>query len=415
MLKSHLKIAVAVLLRHKFFTFVNLFGITITLAILLVVTALLDHIFAGTPPEVHQSRTLGVFRVNLINDDGLQSSALPSFELLDLHLRDLPGAEKVSISSFFWRALSYVDGQRIESFLRYTDAEFWEILRFDFIEGRPFTRDEVDGASFVAVINRASRERFFAGENAVGRTIEADGKRYRVVGVVEDVPMLRLVPFADIWTPLTTADSYRQRHELIGTYQGLILAKSRYHFDQIRSEWIARMNAIDLSAHEPWAEIISVPETTFDNIARLIFTLGKSTESQSTRLLRWLIALAVLFMVLPAVNMVNLNLSRIMERASEIGIRKAFGAPVLALVGQLIAENVLLTIIGGVLAVGVAYTMLEVVSSAGWIPYAEFHLNWRVLGYALVTALFFGLFSGAYPAWRMARLHPVEALRGGKS
>ena len=51
--------------------------------------------------------------------------------------------------------------------------------------------------------------------------------------------------------------------------------------------------------------------------------------------------------LIPTVNLVNINISRIMERASEIGVRKAFGAPARTLVGQFLVENVLLTLVGG--------------------------------------------------------------------
>jgi putative ABC transport system permease protein len=416
-LRNYLTMTMLVLGRRRFFTFVNLFGITFTLAVLLVATAILDHIFGGSPPEVHQGRTLAVLRASLLSDEDseLYASALPSHMLLDRHLRDLPGAENVSISSVFWKAVSYVRGQRIDSFLKYTDAEFWEILRFDFIEGRPFTHDEVDGASPVAVINAASRERFFAGQPAFGKRIEVDGRRYRVVGVVEDVPMLRLVPFADIWVPLTTATSQRTDQGLIGMHMGLILASGRDQFDQIRDEFASRMASEDLSMHPGFNRLVAVPETTFESLSRLVFSLGKSEQTESARLVRWLVLLAVLFMVLPSINLVNLNVSRIMERASEIGVRKAFGAPSLTLMGQFIVENVVLTLVGGVMALGVTYLLLALISGAGWIPYAQFHLNLRIFAYAVAMALFFGLFSGVYPAWKMARLHPVEALRGARS
>jgi len=128
-----------------------------------------------------------------------------------------------------------------------------------------------------------------------------------------------------------------------------------------------------------------------------------------------LILLAVLFMVLPSINLINLNISRIMERASEIGIRKAFGAPSTTLVGQFIVENLILTLFGGVLAIITAYIILALISASGIIPYAHFILNFRVLAYALLIAIVFGFLSGVYPAWRMSRMHPVEALRGGKS
>ncbi|MCD4748688.1 MAG: ABC transporter permease, partial [Thermoanaerobaculales bacterium] len=292
---------------------------------------------------------------------------------------------------------------------------FWEILRFDFIEGRPFSHDEVENANHVAVINEASRERYFGGVSALGKSVEVDGVRYRVVGVVPNVPMLRFVPFADIWVPRTTAKNRGLGDDLLGLYMGLILAESPQDFGEIRDEFKARMAAVDLSARKPYDTLVAVPETTFEMMARLVFSQGRSDQDQAARLLRWLVFLAVLFMVLPTINMVNLNMSRIMERRSEIGVRKAFGAPALTLIGQFVVENLLLTCVGGVLAIGLAYFLLGLISNAGWIPYAQFHLNFRILGYALAATIFFGLFSGVFPAWRMSRLHPVDALRGGAS
>ena len=56
--------------------------------------------------------------------------------------------------------------------------------------------------------------------------------------------------------------------------------------------------------------------------------------------------------------------------------------------------------------------VLQALSLSDVIPYAHFQLNYRVFLYGLATAVFFGLFSGVYPAWRMSRLSPVEALKG---
>src|SRR5256885_1583041 len=65
-------------------------------------------------------------------------------------------------------------------------------------------------------------------------------------------------------------------------------------------------------------------------------------------------AVALLFMALPTLNLVNLNVSRILERASEIGVRKAFGASSRALLGQFLVENVVLTLIGGALGLALS-------------------------------------------------------------
>ncbi len=118
-----------------------------------------------------------------------------------------------------------------------------------------------------------------------------------------------------------------------------------------------------------------------------------------------------LFMILPAISLININVSRIMERASEIGVRKAFGASSWILVGQFVVENVLLTLVGGLIGFVLAAVVLQLLSNSYLIPYAEFYVNYRIFAYGLLMAVLFGVFAGVYPAWKMSRLHPVEALR----
>ena len=105
-------------------------------------------------------------------------------------------------------------------------------------------------------------------------------------------------------------------------------------------------------------------------------------------------------------------MSRILERASEIGVRKAFGASSAALVGQFVVENLVLTLVGGVARARRRRSRARGPDRSGLLPYAHFPLNLRVFLCGLAVALVFGVLSGAYPAWRMSRLHPVEALRG---
>ena len=121
---------------------------------------------------------------------------------------------------------------------------------------------------------------------------------------------------------------------------------------------------------------------------------------------------ACLFMLLPAVNLINLNTSRIMERASEIGVRKAFGASSRTLVGQFVVENLVLTLVGAALGFVGAALLLQVINAQRDDPVRALQLNYRIFGWGVVLAVAFGLLSGVYPAWRMSRLHPVLALKG---
>jgi len=224
--------------------------------------------------------------------------------------------------------------------------------------------------------------------------------------------MLRLVPFADIWMPLTTEAVAATRDDLVGPYMGILLARDASDFGDIKSEFAARIASADLSRFEGFDRLRATPSTLFEFTSSQIFG-DAPDEGRAGKLFTLLVILALLFMALPAINLVNINMSRILERSSEIGVRKAFGASISTLVAQFIVENVAITLAGGVVALGLALVFLRVLESSGLFPYTSFEISFRVFAYGLAAALVFGLLSGAAPAWRMARVDAVRALKGG--
>ena len=413
MLKHYLSLAVKVLLRRKFFTFISLFGISFTLLVLMVVTAIFDHALAPMAPETRMDRTLGIHNAVMYGPHSTwQSNA--GFKLLNTYARNLPGVERLSLYSGGGTVHSYLDGQKIESSLKRTDDEYWRILDFTFVEGGPYGTQDFAEARFVAVINEATRQRFFNGRPALGQTIEADGQRFHVVGVVEDVSEMRQVPFADIWVPYTTAKTDAYKRELMGGFHAIALARDRASMVQLHDEFNSRLRRVELPKGS--TNIVAPFETHLQLLARLLPTGDrKDPESQVWKLVVFLAVLAALFALIPTVNLVNINISRIMERASEIGVRKAFGAPACTLVGQFLVENVLLTIVGGLIGLVLSFFVIRALTMSGILRYAHFGINARVFGYGMLIAIVFGLVSGVYPAWRMSRLNPVDALKGGVS
>jgi putative ABC transport system permease protein len=412
MLKNYLKIAIKVFLRRKFYTLISLFAISFTLVVLMVVTALLDHIFGPLPPETKRDRMLGVFSVTVYGEYSVKNGG-PGYGFLDRYVRNIPLFEKFSILSNAATASSYRNGEPIKSQIKYTDGAFWEILEFDFLEGGPFTSEDDKNGNFVAVINEATRRKFFDNELALDKTIGVDGRRFRIVGVVANVSSLRILPYADIWAPHSTAKIPPDRKQLTGNYLGMILARNAADFPAIKAEFQARLSQVEFEDPRQFNQFRSSPETFFESISRNLNPNPRRLKPHPEGLLAIIIIAAILFMTLPAVNLINLNVSRIMERAGEIGVRKAFGASSWTLVGQFVIENILLTLIGGMIGFALSQLVLRVITQSGLLQYADLQLNYRIFIYGLLTAIFFGLFSGVYPAWKMSRLHPVEALRGG--
>jgi len=408
---NYLKMAWKVLARRKFFTFVSLFGISFTLTTLMIVVASFDHFMAPSYPETRLDRTLILARMKMQGDNSNWYSG-PGFKFVDRYARDLPGVERMSIYTQPSGASTFQDGRKLVLRTRFTDAEYWRILEFEFVEGAPFTAADDQNANRVAVIDQRTRRRLFDGEPALGRPVELDGVEYRIAGVVRDVPVYRANAEADVWLPLhaNTAGGFFDR--LLGGCQVMYLLEPGADRARVQGAFRERLTRVEFDDPERYHTIAGLPMTQLENAAAI------DSEPGETALRRWILlwALGILaFMALPAINLVNINLSRIYERASEIGVRKAFGASGRDLVLQFVMENVVLSVLGGMIGLVATWLLFKGATLVPQLPYYEFQLSWRIFAAALLLGTIFGLLSGVWPAWKMSRQHPVLALRGGAS
>jgi len=413
MLLSYLKIAWKVLLRRKFFTAISLFGISFTLMILLVVYAMFDYTVGPHRPELHVDRLLYVSRMQLLYRDGGQSNNAVGYGFLAQHIRTLKTPEKVSLSKAnFELAVAYVGQQVLKLDLKRTDGEFWQVLDFDFLEGRPYNPGEVRDAARLAVLSATTARRYFGTDvGVVGRPIEIDAVRYRVVGVVRDVPLTRANSYGEVWTPVTTGPDDLRKPDLLGQYQAIILARQAADVPTIKDEVQQVAQHTPLPDPKLFKQLNMRAQTLLASYTAR-FDNNAGADGGVGRFLKVMVGLALLFMLLPALNLVNINVSRTLERSGEIGVRKAFGATAGRLVGQFLVENIFLTLLGGVLGLGLAAGALALLNTSHFFAYSNFALNSRVFGVALGVVLFFGILSGAYPAYKMSKLQAVKALKG---
>lgn len=409
MLKNYIKIALKVLMRRKFFTFVSLFGITFTLLVLTIVVSMLVHTLSPAKPGSKLDRSLFIERIYL-SGENTSISSQPSYHFLDMYVRSMKSPEVVSLYSSAAETDTYVNNRKLTVKIMYCDDVFWDILEFDFIEGRPFEAVENSNAEMVTVITDRTGRQLFGESSPIGKYIETTSGSFRVIGVIRAENITLMQSYADVYVPVTISRAAMTIDRPFSNYHAIILARDKSDFPAIKDD----MNKALDRAREDLKGEFNVVECTVGTQADLISAhiFGTESESEKARRIAALAALMVLFMIFPAINLVNLNISRIIERSSEIGVRKAFGASSMTLVGQFIVENIVLTLIGGAIAFVLAAIILDIVTDSGLVPFGKFTVNITIFLYSLLICLFFGLLSGVLPAWKMSRLNPVDALKG---
>jgi putative ABC transport system permease protein len=379
----------------------------------MVITALLETAFWPSGVEGKSERFLQVYGIRSESADHHSvRTTLLGFKTIDKYLKPMAGVERVSAFTTP-ESVSVYQGDRVSELqMRRVDADYWRILDFKLLAGRLPNPDDDRAGRFVAVINATTARRLFGDTPApaLGKKISVGGQMFEVIGVVEDV--IHINAFADIWAPLYTFPSSTWRDEQTGSFAALLLAKQASDLPRIQSEVqrIAKTfvdkDPHSFAIHTFWAD------SKLDLVARELLGNKERTDAGGGTLLLSIAAAMLLFMLLPALNLVNLNTGRILERSSEIGVRKAFGATSMQLAGQLVVENVLLCLAGGLIGLACARIVLWWLETAQLIPYLKVGINPTVFGLGMLLAFVFGLLSGLIPAWKMSRLDPVHALKG---
>lgn len=407
MLVNYFKIAIAVLKRRKFFTFISIFVISFTITILMVLTAFIDKAVNDTYPDRNRSRLLYITKFEESGPQSLNSGDL-SFHYLDHYVRNLKTPVKISISSRPEGTNTYVNNKKIAVNYKYTDAAYWEVLDHDFLEGKPYTAQQLANGERVAVISADMKKEYFGNEpSVVGKYIEADDVRYRVSGVVKTVSAGNYMFACDIFLPYTVAKvDFRSNKDYRGNFIGVLMAASAADVPRMKAEY-GQMAARLPVTNKQYDRI----HTYADDFLHAYLRTGNEKRSGIKIVFTAISIFVLLVMLLPAMNLVNINVTRIMERSSEIGVRKAFGASSKTLAGQFIIENLILTLLSGLFSIVLSVIALWLINRANLIDNLQLSLNVRVLLVSLLACLVFGLLSGVYPAWRMSRMQVVDALK----
>jgi putative ABC transport system permease protein len=422
MLRNYFKIFLKVASQNKLFTFLSLFGISLTIMFVMIFSMTITKIVSGSGPEAELKKIIFSDRVKVLFHEGKsqgQSTSACGRILCEEYFKKVTNAKIVSMyTNYPWEFI--LDGKYQLKYENRTDAEYWDIFKYKFLQGRPYTKDEVISKANFAVITLSLKELLFGKEKDVlGKTIHYPLMNLTVIGVVEDPPVSSQNAKGDLYFPYTLNSGIQIGPSIPygGEFIVAFKASSSKRFNAIRNEvqdMIKRLDAADTVS----SIVLSGPYTQLEKIIA-----GNGNMEKYSQLI-WIfkyLSLALAIILLPAINLMALNFSRIHERCEEIAIRKSFGATSGRLRGQFLFENILMTLTGGLIGIILAYIVVGLLGNSFSIPVTtdknvplSFSFNFLIFSIALTSCLIFGLLSGFLPAMRLSRMKPVVYLKGGE-
>ena len=350
MIKLYFKQAFYLLRENKLLSSISIIGTALAIAMIMVIVITLRATIAPFAPESHRDRML-IFRyAGLQNKSNInwQSNGPIAYNTAKACFKEMTVPEAVSITSAFQETMLAAKpaGEMESCSVLQTDDAFWKVFEFDFVSGKPYDNADFDAGAAKAVISEDMARRLFGTSEVVGKTFLLNHTAYLISGVVRSVSRLARYAYAQVWIPLSSTDAFTTAwgdEKIMGIVAVFILAKSKEDFPAIHNE-ADRLKAVFMAGHPNFDLLYRGQPDTYFVAAQRYSANNPPAVKEAVR--QYILTLLVLLIV-PAVNLSGLTLSRMRKRLSEIGVRKAFGAPRRELMIQVLSENMLYSLFGG--------------------------------------------------------------------
>lgn len=426
MLKNYFKQAWTLMRQNRLFTGIYVVGTGLSIALVMTLFIIFYVKFGPVYPEYNRDRTLvlkPLKRYPKGKPENWTINGGVAYYVVDQMLPGLPHVEQVAGSMIdFWGnyQVSVADVKPFKVTPRFANGAFWKVFSFRFVDGQPFTQEDVEAKAQVAVIGESLAKRLFAAvEGVEGRHFAFNGRDYRVCGVVRDVSNATPETAGDLWLPLLNAQYISKeldRQGLLGNVFVSLLVDDAENFETVRSEVQDVFRRYTQQDKDYEYDLMGQPDPYWLSTFRQDVEKAPDTMELAKDFLY--ILLALLF--IPALNLSGMISSRMDSRIAELGIRKAYGATRRRLLEQVLCENLLLTLLGGL--AGLLFSYLIVLTASDWILTLfdkniydtslstsltpEMLFNPAVFGSALAVCVVLNVVSALVPALGAMR-HPI--------
>jgi putative ABC transport system permease protein len=424
MFQNYLTLAVRNLLKRKLYSFINIFGLAIGVAVCLIILKYVDfelsydsfhkkaaHIFRTTTAH-HQN---GEFRGRSVLSGYAQGPSLVAdIPEIKTYIRTHPmyGGAVVSYERNTGEPSAFHEDN-----IQWADSTFFDVFTYKSLKGNlDLALDKPNSV----VITKKTAERYFKkDEDPMGKVLKVSGGwydgDYEVTAVIENVPQNShfsfdfLLPMHNIllggqyqdddgwgWNNFIT---YVEMHENASVAKAH--EKMPAFIEKYRGEDLKRSNSKNELAFQPIREIHQSPGLNHE-----------SSPTVSTGTIYFFIIISIFILAIAWINYINLSTARAMERAKEVGIKKTIGAYRSQLISQFIFESVLVNLMGVAIAVLIAVLLLPVLGAIVGKDFSFDFTDPRLWMILFGLFLFGSFISGAYPAFVLSSFNVTTVLKG---
>jgi len=407
---ENLRMALSTLLANKLRSFLTVFGVVIGIITVMLIASIISGIDVSVKKEVESFGTRSIYvskynpgihigrlsreermRKELTYDDSVALSALPAVEL-SVPFLDIT-------NNFFGQKLLVSGGGKTTAgvALQGTLPEFEKAGTQVISDGRFFSQSESDNRANVCVIGSKVADDFFPFSSAVNQDIKIGADEFRIVGVLQKREQFLFSGGSDdqnnvIYLPFSVAKKLKPNADdvyVLAVAKAGMMDEAK---DQVR-DLLRIRRQVPFSAPDNFG--METSESILDNFRSITSGLAIA-----------MVVISSVGLMVGGIGVMNIMLVSVTERTREIGVRKAIGARRRDIMWQFLIEAATLTGLGGLvgLSIGWLLTFLLRLLLPSYVPL------WAPIG-GFVASVGIGLIFGLWPAWKAARLDPIESLR----
>ncbi|MEO5595327.1 MAG: ABC transporter permease [Chitinophagaceae bacterium] len=416
MIKSYLKVALRSFQKNKLVSFINIFGLGLSMSVGLMIMIRLQDALSYDRFHPNPER---IFRVtsNYKKKTGEQwkmaSTPLPLYKRLQTNFSSI---DKVIVVYPAFNGKASADGKEIYLNGAFTESSFFQVFGFSLAAGDPATALQKPNT---IVISAITAEKFFGKQNAIGKVfIMENGQNFIVSGVMNKAPGKSHLNY-DVYASCSSVTGMEKNKILPEKLTDWFAFDASYTYVLLKKGLTVK--TLNNELRTVGAELNSINPngiSAFETQSLSKITPGNESlyhDNSGSSWMKFYFEIGVGFIILLAAcfNYTNLTTARALTRAKEVGIRKVTGAKRSQIFLQYIIESVMLAF----LALSFAWILLSFIIEYApfndgyeFIP-SSFRYNIIMVAWSIGFALFTGLLAGAAPAWILSSFKPVRVLK----